>query len=367
MPILAVILILVGLIVIHELGHFIAAKFFGVDVEEFGVGYPPRAFTLGKIAETEYTVNWLPFGGFVRLSGESEELTPDKSSKRSFSAVARWKQAIILVSGVLMNALAAWFLFALALHSGMLAVVDDTTFANTPNAHLVVSEVLPGSPASVAGLMVGDEILSVRDAQGNEPLQNYPTDVVTFVRSHPGKLLTIKYLRQAKTQEISIAPVQAIIVGEPAQPALGIALAEVAPVYLPLPEAFMAAGRYTEGAFKATFAGLLSLVSGAFRGSPDISQVVGPIGLVSVVGEAQGHGLGYLLELAAVIAVNLAIINLVPLPALDGGRIVVVAIEAIIRRGIPKFIIDIVNMLGFLLIILFMGAVTYHDVLNLFR
>lgn len=365
MPILAVVCILVGLIVIHELGHFIAAKLFGIDVEEFGVGYPPRAMSLGKIAETEYTLNWLPFGGFVRLSGEDDsDDKGGKPGKRSFHGAARWKQIIVLVAGVVMNAVAAWVLFALALHSGMLAVVDNIPM---PNAHLVVSEVIAESPAAISGIKVGDEILSIVDAKGAEPEQNLPNEVVTYVRAHPGSELTVKYLRQGVISEVRMSPVQAIIEGSPASPALGVALAEVAPVHLPLFEAFAQAGDYTKGAFKSTFAGLVSLLKGAIRGTPDISQVVGPVGLVSVVADAENHGLGYLLELAAVIAVNLAIINLVPLPALDGGRIVVVSIEAIIRRPIPKFIVDIVNMLGFLLIILFMGVVTYHDIMHLFR
>ena len=143
MPILAVVCILVGLIVIHELGHFLAAKIFGIDVEEFGVGYPPRALELGKIAETVYTLNWIPFGGFVRLAGEQDsEDAGRKPSRRNFSGAARWKQLIVLVAGVVMNAFAAWFLFALALHSGMLAVVDDV---EVPGARLVVSQVVPDS------------------------------------------------------------------------------------------------------------------------------------------------------------------------------------------------------------------------------
>src|SRR3989344_6786088 len=116
LTVLLVIAILVLLIVAHELGHFIAAKVFGVRVEEFGVGYPPRAFTFGKIGDTEYTLNWIPFGGFVRLYGDEGE---GQHGRGSLVDSPRWKQAVILVAGVAMNAIAAWALFAFAFHLGV--------------------------------------------------------------------------------------------------------------------------------------------------------------------------------------------------------------------------------------------------------
>jgi membrane-associated protease RseP (regulator of RpoE activity) len=137
MTILLVIAILIFLIVAHELGHFLAAKFFKVKVEEFGVGYPPRALSLGKIGETEYTLNWIPFGGFVRLFGEDDG-SPNKGPG-SFVSAKRWKQAIILVAGVVMNALAALLLFTGAYAVGILHPVDQ----DTPGARLIISDVVP--------------------------------------------------------------------------------------------------------------------------------------------------------------------------------------------------------------------------------
>src|SRR3984957_20310006 len=123
MTILLVIIILVFLIIVHELGHFIAAKIFGVKVQEFGIGYPPRAFLFGTIGETEYTLNWIPFGGFVRLFGEQEDA--QEHGRGSFVDAPRWKQAIILVAGVMMNAITAWALFSIALGIGVPQIVDQ--------------------------------------------------------------------------------------------------------------------------------------------------------------------------------------------------------------------------------------------------
>ncbi|MEK7107315.1 MAG: site-2 protease family protein, partial [Patescibacteria group bacterium] len=151
---LLVIAILVVLIVAHELGHFIAAKIFKVRVEEFGVGYPPRAFLFGKIGETEYTFNWLPFGGFVRLFGDEGEA---KHGEGSFVDAKRHVQALILIAGVLANAILAWGLFAGALALGIPRVVDVPRPNET--VHLVVADVVAGSPAEAAGIISGDNIV----------------------------------------------------------------------------------------------------------------------------------------------------------------------------------------------------------------
>src|SRR3989344_9516977 len=143
MTALLVVGILVFLIVVHELGHFVAAKISRVKVEEFGIGYPPRAFTFGRIGGTEYTLNWIPFGGFVRLYGDVGE---GQHGAGSLVDSNRAVQALILVAGVAMNALVAWALFAAALHAGIPRVVDVPVEGET--VRLVVANVVPGSPAT---------------------------------------------------------------------------------------------------------------------------------------------------------------------------------------------------------------------------
>ena len=147
--------------------------------------------------------------------------------------------------------------------------------------------------------------------------------------------------------------------------ALGIALALVANTSLPWGEAALSAFYQTGDAFKMVSSGLWGLAKGALRGAPDISQIVGPVGIVSFVGEASQNGFGSVLLLAAMISVNLAIINLIPIPALDGGRLLILAIEGIMRRGAPRLAVQMLNALGIALIVLLMVTVTYHDIARL--
>ena len=360
--ILIVIAILILLIVTHELGHFIAAKLFGVRVEEFGVGYPPRALSFGTWGNTEYTLNWIPFGGFVRLFGEDA----DARGKGSFNEAKHYKQAIILVAGVAMNALVAWLLFAAALHAGIPQVVDPGTLPPTAAAHLEISDVVAGSPASVVGIATGDEILSMTDANGVALTTLTPQSVSNYVKVRGGQKIVVVYKHQDATSSATIIPANAVIPGSAATPALGVGLVEVSNVSLPWREAFIQGLTNTREAFKTVGLSLWDLVTGIFRGSANLQDVVGPVGLVGVVGQAAQNGAGQVLALAGFIGVNLAIINLIPIPALDGGRLVVVAFEAITRRKSPPLLIQILNTIGIALIILLMITVTYHDIARLF-
>src|SRR5262245_29564239 len=163
MTALLVIAILVLLIVVHELGHFLVAKWTKVRVEEFGIGYPPRAFIFGRWGRTEYTLNWLPFGGFVRLYGD------DGNFNRGHGSIVdapRHVQALILIAGVAANAILAWFLFASALVIGVPTLVETPIPGEV--THLYVSDTVPGSPIAGSGISQGDEILMVIDEKGKK-------------------------------------------------------------------------------------------------------------------------------------------------------------------------------------------------------
>ena len=359
MTALLVIAILVLLIVAHELGHFIVAKISRVRVDEFGVGYPPRALTFGKMGDTEYTLNWIPFGGFVRLFGDEGE---EKHGRGSFVDAHRGVQAAILVAGVAMNAVVAWALFASALHLGVPQVVDAPLPGQA--VQLMVSDIVPASPAESAGIKPGDEIISVVDA-GGESAALEPRAVVDFVKVRGGKSINIVYTHADVQKTATIIPANAVLPHAAGQPALGIALALVANTSLPWGEAALSAFYQTGDAFKMVSSDLWGLAKGALRGAPDISQIVGPVGIVSFVGEASQNGFGSVLLLAAMISVNLAIINLIPIPALDGGRLLILAIEGIMRRGAPRLAVQMLNALGIALIVLLMVTVTYHDIARL--
>lgn len=353
-----VIAILVLLIVVHEFGHFIAAKIFGVRVEEFGVGYPPRAFSFGRWGGTEYTLNWIPFGGFVRLFGDDADA---ERGRGGFADAPRWKQAIILVAGVSMNVVAAWALFVGAYSIGILHVINDPS---APGAELIVTDIVPGSPADAAGVNAGDRVLDLSDTQDAHAVLT-PDGILDFVKVRGGKDLSITFLREGATSTSQLTPAHAVIAEESGRPAIGVGVALVTTQALAPVEAMRAASISTYNTFIIVTQGLGKIVGGLLRGAPNLRDVTGPVGLVSVVGEASRSGIGYVLSLAAFISVNLAVINLIPIPALDGGRIVVVALEALLRRPAPRLAVQVLNALGIALIILLMVTVTYNDIARL--
>ena len=360
---LLVIAILVVLIVGHELGHFIVAKLMGVRVVEFGLGYPPRAFRIGRWGGTEYTINWLPFGGFVRLYGdelEHEELT-GKKKLWSLANAPLYAQALILAAGIVMNIFLGWALFTLGFMEGLPTSVPE----GTPGAHLVVNGVLPNSPAEVAGITTGDELLSITADDGTAAKDMTPTAVIAFVQAHGGKKLTLTYDRAGATETATIIPAHAVLTETAGRPALGVALALVSETHVSVIGAIVAGFYRTIDILTQVTVGIYGLIADALHGHLDLTSVIGPVGLVSVVDTAAGYGWGQILGIAAFISINLAVINLIPIPAFDGGRLLFVALEALFRRRIPSLIAQFFNLAGFGLIIILMVLVTYHDIAHL--
>jgi len=364
MTILLVIGLLVLLIVAHEMGHFVAAKLFGVKVEEFGVGYPPRAFLLGKWGGTEYTLNWIPFGGFVRLFGDG---THAVLGPGSLASAARWKQAVIIVAGVAMNVVIAWVFFVFAYTLGILHVIDESALPGMPPGaavQLMVTEVVEGSPAFAAALKPGDHLVALVDERGESaPLT--PSGVSAFVRERGGEELSLTYDRAGATATVSLYPAHAVIPEEAGRPAVGVGLALVSAQAMSLAEAMRTALISTINASAIVLKGVATVLGEAVRGEPSLRHVTGPVGLVGIVGDAAHNGLGYLLSLTAFISVNLAVINLIPIPALDGGRLVVIGVEALMRRSAPRLALHLLNIAGIGLIVFLMAAVTYNDVARL--
>ncbi|HET8581028.1 MAG TPA: M50 family metallopeptidase [Candidatus Paceibacterota bacterium] len=363
MTALLVILILVVLIVGHELGHFVAAKLLGVRVVEFGIGYPPRAFKLGRWGGTEYTINWLPFGGFVRLYGEEHEHEELKGRQRwhSIMSAPLWAQAAILVAGVAMNVAIGWGLYVAGFMNGLPTSVAE----GTPGAHLVVNGVLPGSPADAAGFETGDEIIAVTDASGSSLLTLTPSAMVAYVEDHGGQKIDITYIRKDATSTVPVIPAHAVLADQSGRPALGVALALVSETHIDFWGALREASLRTGDILSQVGSGILGLLHDALFWHADLSEVVGPVGLISIVDQTAGYGAGQILGLAAFISLNLAIVNLIPIPAFDGGRLLFVAYEALTRRRIPSLVAQTLNLIGFALIIVLMVVVTYHDIVHL--
>jgi regulator of sigma E protease len=357
MTVLLVAAILVLLIVVHELGHFLVAKLTKVRVEEFGIGYPPRAFIFGRWGRTEYTLNWLPFGGFVRLYGD------DGNFDRGHGSILdapKYVQALILIAGVAANALLAWFLFASAFVIGVPTLVHDPIPGET--TQLYVSDTVPGSPIAGSGIVRGDEILMVVDEKGQKVAPLTPQAMLDYIKERGGKKITITYQHGDAIRTATVQPANAVVPGAEGRPALGVGLALVANRTLSWPQAFYQAFFTTGEAFVSTSQSLWGILKGALTGTADISQIVGPVGLVSVVHLASENGFGNVIKLAAFISINLVIINLIPIPALDGGRLVILGIEAIRGRRTSKLAIQLMNGLSIVLVVILMVVVTYNDV-----
>lgn len=361
MSVVLFIAVLVALILVHELGHFVAAKLFGMRVDEFGIGYPPKAAGWRR-GETEYTLNWLPFGGFVKIYGEDG--TEGAPPARSFASKPRWQQAVVLVAGIGMNLLFAYFLLTLTLGFGMPRALTAEEAASAPDAVLMVSSVMPGSPADDAGVKRGDAIVSVEGAGGR--FEGAESEAFTaFVAEHETPLsLTVE--RAGETLTLSAVPEAGIIASDPARPALGVAIAPIGTVAVPWYRAPVDGAVLTWQATKETALGLLAFFGGLFTLTADLSQVSGPVGIAGAVGDAGESGIVALLTLTAIISINLALVNLIPVPALDGGRLLFVAIEAVTRRPIPHALSGALNFGGFALLILLMLVVTASDLFKLF-
>ena len=368
MSILLFILILGFLVFVHELGHFLFAKLFGIKVDEFGFGYPPRAKKLFRWKETLVTLNWVPFGGFVKIRGEngpeegSDERELKKNDEESFHTKPAWKQILVLSGGVIFNILTAWILlsaFFYFLH-------DWVPISMLPNngveaKRLVVNYVHPNSPADEAGIQVFDEIKEYYS--GNEHFLPEKYDrgekkFYDFVRQHSDDEIGIVTYRKGKLRDVHLRTKE--IEGKKR---IGLSTITEGKMDLNILQALQFGGRETYHMAIRTVKGFWSLITG----KESIKALTGPVGIAKETSHAQSLGILALISFIALLSVNLAVINIVPFPALDGGRILFILIEKITRRKIPQNVFLWVNGIGFLLLILLMLFVTYQDILNLVK
>ncbi len=370
MEILLFLAVLVVLIVVHELGHFLAAKMFNIKVEEFGVGYPPRAMKLGKIGETVYTLNWIPFGGFVKIFGESiGEDVPKELRKRALVTQKRWKQAVVFAAGVVFNVLFAWALFSASYMMGSPVVVDETSVdKSSDQIVLAVSGVLPNSPAEVAGLKPGDTITAL--VSGEDDIKTpLPSEVSGFISDNAGQGVQVFYKRgngdNAVIGNVEIIPSHGVLNDKQGTPAIGIQMVLISNEKQSIVQSIILGADKTYRATVAIAVGTAKFLKSAVTGSADWQAVAGPIGIVGLVGDASSLGWIHLINFTAMISINLAIINMIPVPALDGGRLLFVGIESITRRKIHSGVAGILNTVGFGAIILLMLIITYNDIIKI--
>ena len=349
MTIILFIVVLLITVLVHEWGHYIAAKKSGMLVEEFGFGIPPRLWSK-KIGETVYSVNALPFGGFVKIAGENgvEDGTP---VERQFESKPWYIQSIVLVAGVICNILLAILLFTISYSVGTPAVSDS----GTPT----VLYVSPNSPTENAGIKIGDQIVSIKKydkeispintenirsaiADSNDPLE------ITFINN---KTQSVVYITPETKEDVI---------------AIGVGIEKLGIEKLSVPKAFTKATKQTFFIAKTIFKTVGSLVSGLFVSEKQNQDLIGPIGLAKEIKNASNIGFGYLLAFTAMISINLAVINILPFPALDGGRLIIVLLERITRRKFSKTVVGIIHASGFILLIGLMIFLSVGDVSRLF-
>jgi regulator of sigma E protease len=362
MSILIFFLVLFVLILVHEWGHFIAAKKTGMRVDEFGIGFPPKLFGVKK-GETEYTFNALPIGGFVRIFGENPAAIEDTDTDKecAFGSRPYWAQAVVLVAGVIMNVIFAWALFLITFMIGVPTAVEE--FNAGPEARLYVSGILPDSPLS-GELKAGSSILSLTSPTG-ELTNPKPGTFSEFIQTQAGVSVDIAYKFGDESGVITVVPQAGLIPGDETRVAVGVSLAMVETKSYSVWGALVASLEATYSGLVNITVGLTSLIVDSVMGTADLSQVAGPIGIVGMVGDAATFGIVALLTFTAMISLNLAVINMLPIPALDGGRLLFVAAEAIMRRPINPVWMGRVNLVGFALLMLLMILVTWSDIAKL--
>lgn len=356
--------ILLILVIVHEFGHFIVAKLVNMRVDEFAFGFPPRLYAKKK-GETTYAINALPLGGYVSIWGEngSDEDNAEGGAKnhpRAFSNRPWWAQLLVLVAGVTMNMLLALVIFIAISYGKIQMSVADTTYGHlVKNTSLMVIDAAPESPAYKAGIVPGSTLLKVKSVGVTTNLTT-PESLISFVGAHQNDAITISYQKPSgEVAETTVSSVYGII---PDKKAIGISVERVGTLETTLPQAFKIGALRTYEMTIMTLDGLTSLVSSAFKGESVIESLSGPIGIAKIVGQTSDYGYRAVLTLVAVLSINLAIFNILPLPALDGGRMVVVMIETIIRKRIPFKYYSWANIAGFSLLMLLLVIVTVHDI-----
>jgi regulator of sigma E protease len=350
--------ILGGLVLVHELGHFVTARLAGVRVLEFGIGFPPRAKVLRAKGETLYTLNWLPIGGFVKLEGEDGD---ENNDPRSFARARLPVKLIILAAGVVMNLIVALAIFAVI------------AWVATPVVGLKFPAVDPGSPAEMAGLKPGDAIVSI-DGTTYEFFN--PDQLLVDLRAHAGQKVTLGIHRPSGPDDevtVTLRPPADVAAGKGA---LGIKTTDAQPFFEtfftgrytghPLPVAAGIAVSETFRWFGLILGGLGDLARNFVANPSAPPAVSGPVGIATQIGQVF-FGVGPIMTLyvAGILSANLALVNALPFPPLDGGRALMITLKAIFGKRISLRAERLTYVVGMLFLFAFLIWVTGFDILRI--
>jgi len=352
------------LMALHELGHFLLAKKFGVRVEEFGLGYPPRVFGK-KIGDTIYSINWIPFGAFVRIDEK------DKKSPQAFSQKPIWQRALILAGGVFSFWIISVVLLSIVFSVGTLQAISDEEQIDLVEAKVQIMSVAPDSPADEAGLRTLDTIKEMELKPGLLP-DDFESEgieiskmvqVQDFVEEHKGKEITLTIIRGDETKKVSLTPRVEVKENEGA---MGVSLIRTAVIKYPF---WLAPIKGFQAALTTTWLIIRSLVDALAKvgqGLPPGVQFTGPIGVGVLMSQALQNGWSYFFQFVSLISLHLAIFNLLPIPAVDGGRLLFLMVEGIRGKPIKQEVEEKMNIASFVLLLSLMIFVTIKDLIALF-
>lgn len=366
-------LVLGVLVFVHELGHFLVARKNGVKAEEFGFGFPPRIWGVYKNKEdkwkqvrgkkevrdaksTIYSFNWIPLGGFVKIKGESGQ---NKDDKDSFAHKPVWRRALILVAGVVMNVILAGVLISI----GYMIGFPDST-ANLPKSAQVsgqqvqIVQIMPDSAAESADIKAGDVVVSVDGESIDSEIE-----LQELIRASANEEVDLVLKRQDENINLTVSP----DVKDNGEGNLGVAIVSSGIVKYPFFQAIWQGFKVAFLLLGAIFVAFFELIKNLFVGAPISAEIAGPIGIADMTGNYARMGFSYLLQFTALLSLNLAVINILPFPALDGGRILFLVIEKIKGSPVKQEVENVIHNLGFILLMLLVLLVTFKDVSRLFN
>jgi len=345
---------LIGLIVLHELGHFLLAKKFGVKVEEFGIGYPPRVFGK-KIGETLYSINLLPFGAFVKIKGEEGGI----EDYQSFVGKPMWQRILIVLGGVVSFwVVAAIILTFVAGVLGLPMAVKDEENHNLINPNVQIVGVANHSPASEAGLKVGDVIIGLEFDEENLTTSKVG-EIQEFIRRHQGKEIILTIKSEQEILKKNLTPRDSPPEGEGP---IGVALARIALKsylwYQAPVQGIVTTAYLTTNIVEGWIIGLKNLL-GIAKLPPGVKlEFMGPLGIFDLLRKNYTRGVNYFLYLISMISVGVALVNILPIPALDGGKLMFLGIEIIRKKPVSEKIEQNVTAIFFALLIILMIYIT---------
>lgn len=362
--------ILSVLVFVHEAGHFFVARRNGMRVYEFGFGFPPRAGGLYKNKKTKkwewvwggkqrehegtiYSVNWIPLGGFVRIKGEDGS---GENESDSFAAKSKWSRFAVLVAGVIMNFVLAWVLFTGVMIMGFPREVEPGRSA-TGAASVQILTVEDNSPAKAMGISMGDTILGFSEKETMVPAQTVE-ETRKYILDHKGQIIVMTIKRGKETLQLSGVPRTEYGAN---QGALGISMALVETVRTPIWLAPWEGLKQVGILIWIILASLGGLIVGLFSGAGVSGEVSGPIGIAYMTKQVSDLGFLYLVQFTAILSVNLGVLNILPIPALDGGRIFFVLIEMLKGSPVSRKAEQWMHSIGFAALILLMLIVTFYD------